>query len=189
MMARASAVVIASTATRAAAAATSTVLNGTAPMLPPSLSRCSPVSRRYVSPSNPATCQCCHAADTPGPRRLTGGLAAAATWTIGCEEDGCAYPDDAYRAAHLGERLGVPVVYGFWHLPPADDSDARIRFATASQVATFAEATIEANPGVVVRLHVWIDMFNIDIHRIDDLLDRPSRPAQLPDDGSGEEAG
>jgi hypothetical protein len=88
-----------------------------------------------------------------------------------------AYPDDAHRAALLGEWLGVPVIYGFWHLP-ADDSDARIRFATASQVAARAEATIEANPGVIVRLHVWIDMFDIDIRRIDDLLDRPSRPAR-----------
>jgi hypothetical protein len=98
------------------------------------------------------------------------------------------YPDDARRAALLGEWLGVPVIYGFWHLPPAGDSDARIRFAAPSRVTTLAQATIEANPGVNVRLHVWIEMFDIDIHRIDGLLDRPSRPAQPPDDESGEEA-
>lgn len=99
-----------------------------------------------------------------------------------------AHPDDAHRAAILGEWLGMPVVYGFWHLPPADDSDARIRFAAPSQVATLAQATIEAYHPVNVRLHVWIDMFDIDIHRIDELIDRPSRPAQPPDNEPGEEA-
>jgi len=99
-----------------------------------------------------------------------------------------AYPDDAHRATLLGEWLGVPVIYGFWHLPPADDSDARIRFAAASQVAAFAEATIEANPGVLVRLHVWIDMFDIDIQRIDELLDRSGRSTQSREESDEEAA-
>ena len=97
------------------------------------------------------------------------------------------YPDVAHRAALLGEWLGLPSLFAFWHLP-LGAADAQIRFATAAQVAALAETTEASYPDIVVRYHVWLDLFDIGVHRIGELLDRPSRPLQPPDDASDEEA-
>src|SRR3954470_8765323 len=58
--ARAAATVMASTATRAAAAAARTRLCGGRRAAPPVFTHRSPSSRRYLSPSNPATIPCSH---------------------------------------------------------------------------------------------------------------------------------
>jgi hypothetical protein len=78
-----------------------------------------------------------------------------------------ARPVDARRAESFGEWLGHPALYAFVLLT---GGNATIRFATASQVAALAEAAEADYPGTL-RYHVFIDQFDIDVDRIDELLD------------------
>jgi hypothetical protein len=79
-------------------------------------------------------------------------------------------PDSARRTETLGGWLGRPVLYAFAQL--AGEAPV-IRYEKASRVAGLAEAA-EADYAGINRYHVDISQFDIDVHRLPELLDSPN---------------